>query len=122
MGILTGFLFVLFILVCLLLVFFVIIQDDQGEALGSLFGGGNQPAFGNSSGNILTKITGILGFLFFLSTALISFTITSRDKGGLIGIAREKAAKKTKIEWWDEAPSLREGKKLEKALEKSTQP
>ena len=55
MGLLGIILLIIFVICALLLIFMVLIQDDQGEGIGGLFGGGSSTAFGSSAGNVLTR-------------------------------------------------------------------
>ncbi|MDR2521963.1 MAG: preprotein translocase subunit SecG [Spirochaetaceae bacterium] len=77
MGILNGFLLVLFIIVAVLMVLLVLVQNEDGDTMGGVFGGGSNTAFGSRSGNILTKTSSVLGALFFIlafSLALLNRT------------------------------------------------
>ena len=77
MGILNGFLLVLFIIVSVLMVLLVLVQNEEGDTMGGVFGGGSNTAFGSRSGNILTKTSSVLGALFFIlafSLALLNRT------------------------------------------------
>ncbi|MDR3301747.1 MAG: preprotein translocase subunit SecG [Spirochaetaceae bacterium] len=83
MSVLSVFLLVIFIIVAVLLILLVLIQNEDGDSLGGVFGGGSSTAFGSRSGNVLTKASTILGALFFilsLSLALLNRT-PSDDKG-----------------------------------------
>jgi preprotein translocase subunit SecG len=66
MGILNGFLLVLFIIVSVLMVLLVLVQNEEGDTMGGVFGGGSNTAFGSRSGNVLTKTSSVLGALFFI--------------------------------------------------------
>ncbi|HOX92918.1 MAG TPA: preprotein translocase subunit SecG, partial [Spirochaetales bacterium] len=75
MGLFGIVLLVLFAIVCALLVFLVIIQDQEGEGLGGIFAGAGNAAFGSRSANVVVKTTYVLGTLFFVlafSLALIN--------------------------------------------------
>lgn len=77
MGVIGIVLLVVFVIVTVLLVLMVLIQSEDGDSLGGLFAGGSESAFGSRSGNILTRITSILGALFLLGSfglALINRT------------------------------------------------
>ncbi|MDR3324544.1 MAG: preprotein translocase subunit SecG [Spirochaetaceae bacterium] len=83
MNILNVFLLVAFIVVAVLLILLVLIQNEEGDGMGGIFGGGSSSAFGSRSGNVLTKASSILGALFFiicLSLALLNRT-PSEDRG-----------------------------------------
>jgi len=66
MGILSVALLVIFVIVAILLILFVLIQDEEGDGLGGIFAGGSGSAFGSRSGNVLTRTTSILGALFLV--------------------------------------------------------
>jgi len=77
MGILSVVLLVFFVIVAILLVLMVLIQNEEGDGLGGIFGGGSSSAFGSRSGNVLTRTTTVLGTLFLvisLGLALLSRT------------------------------------------------
>lgn len=57
-----------FVIICILLVCIVLIQGEEGDGLGGLFGSGTSATFGSRSGNVITKTTYILVTLFFLSS------------------------------------------------------
>lgn len=61
-------LMVAFVIICILLICVVLLQNEEGEGLGGLFGGAGSQAFGAKSGNVLTKTTYILVTLFFLAS------------------------------------------------------
>jgi preprotein translocase subunit SecG len=66
MGILGIVLLVFFVIVAILLILLVLMQDEEGDGLGGIFGGGANTAFGSRSGNVLTRATTVLGALFLV--------------------------------------------------------
>ncbi len=76
------FLIVVFVVSAIILTTIILLQDDQGEGIGGLFGGGSGSAFGPRTGNVLTKFTSIVAAVFLLSAfgaAWLSRTGTSED-------------------------------------------
>ena len=71
---------VFFAIVCALLVFMVIIQDQEGEGLGGMFGGASNAAFGSRSTNVVVKFTYVLGGLFFVLA--FSLAVMNRSQLG----------------------------------------
>jgi preprotein translocase subunit SecG len=58
---------IIFVISAILLAALVLLQDEQGEGIGGMFGGGSGTPFGSRAGNILTRATAILGAIFLLS-------------------------------------------------------
>ncbi len=102
MGILTVLLLIIFVIACLLLIAMVLIQDEQGEGLGGLFGGGSATPFGSRSGNVLTKFTSILAVVFIVVSLGLAWVNRTPDKGDVLGAAyRENAETENVTEWWN---------------------
>lgn len=68
MGVIGIILLVAFVIISILLVCIILIQNEDGEGLGGLFGSTSSQAFGARSGNFLTRATYILVTLFFLTS------------------------------------------------------
>ncbi len=109
MAVLSVLLLILFCIVSVLLMGVILIQDDQGDGLGGIFGGSNNSSVGLQSGNILTRFTGILAVLFFvLSLSLMMvYTKSYSDSKATDGVEAEvnarSGAEKT---WIDEIQEL----------------
>lgn len=73
MGVIGVVLLVLFVIICLLIVALVLMQNEEGDGLGGLFGGGSNSAFGSRSANVLTKTTYIFVTLFFVGAFFLAF-------------------------------------------------
>jgi len=56
---------VLYAIASILLIVVVLIQAGKGAGMGLFGGGGSNTTFGARGGNILTRITTILGIIFF---------------------------------------------------------
>jgi len=99
MGFFAVLLLILFVLVCALLIFLVIIQDEDSDSLGGIFAGGSASAFGSRSSNVVIKITYVLGALFFV-TAFSMAIINKSSTGNVEALATEQAQQTTNTEWW----------------------
>lgn len=93
-------LLVFFIISAILLVVLVLVQDEQGEGLGGLFGGGSSTPFGSRSGNILTKFTSIIAAVFFVCSFGMAWINRSPEKGDVVGAARRNQPQTEATEWW----------------------
>lgn len=105
MGILGIVILILFVIVCLLLIFLVVIQNEGSEGLGGIFAGTTQAAFGSRSSNIIIKVTYVLGALFFVGA--FSLALLNKGTTGNVVEAAKKAIP-TQTEWWNgstEAPA-----------------
>ena len=106
MGTIGVVLLVFFVIVCLLLVLLVSIQDDGENGMG-LLGGRGTAAFGSHSGNVLTKTTFVLVFLFFaLSLGLALVNKKPKLDKDLVPTAVEAtdtASESTTGDWWAES-------------------
>lgn len=101
MGLLGILLLVVFVLASLLLVTLVLIQDEQGEGLGGIFGGGSATPFGSRSGNVLTKFTSILGAVFLFCAFALAWINKTPESGDVLGAARRGAGTESTVEeWW----------------------
>ncbi|MBN1685742.1 MAG: preprotein translocase subunit SecG [Spirochaetales bacterium] len=110
MGILGVLLLVLFVITSLLLIVIVLMQDEQGEGLGGLFGGGSSTAFGSRSGNVLTKFTAVLAGIFLTCSFILAWINKTPETGDVLGAARRGAAQEQTVEeWWLEEPELTTG-------------
>ncbi len=115
MGLLSVLLLIVFIVSAILLAAMVLIQDEGGEGLGGIFGGGGSQQIGNRRGNILTKTTSVLGTIFILSSLGLAFANRTPDVGDVEGAARRMEGEDGVIEWWnapendsEDEPSLEE--------------
>ena len=80
MNILIAILQVLLCLICLMLIGIILLQRSKGQGAGLSFGGGAEAIFGAQMGNVLTRTTVVLGFLFL---ALVVCLIVLRPTGAL---------------------------------------
>lgn len=67
MGILMSIATVLFVILSALLVIIILLQSDKSAGMGIL-GGSSQSAFGSSTADVITKITGVLVTLFMVGS------------------------------------------------------
>ncbi|HOV39184.1 MAG TPA: preprotein translocase subunit SecG [Spirochaetales bacterium] len=108
MTIVSGILLVIFVISSLLLIAIVLIQDEQGEGMGGLFGGGSSTPFGSRSGNVLTRMTSILGAIFILTSFGLAWMNRTPESGDVVGAARRQQTAETTLEWWKTEPKTEE--------------
>lgn len=63
----------LFMLLCVMLCFIILIQESKSTGLGASFGGeSSESIFGTSTADVLKKFTGWMALIFFASCVLLS--------------------------------------------------
>ena len=93
MGVLYGFLILVEIVVCALLIVVIFMQKTKGGMGGSAFGGGaGEAIFGSRMGNVLTKSTVVLAVIFLLNTLIL--TVLSTQRIGVTDSVMEGAARR----------------------------
>ncbi len=82
LGFLDGFLKVVHVLACLILIFVVLLQQGRGGGMGAAFGGGQaaQVFGGSGAGNILTRATAIAATVFMLTSVGLAYRSSSGDR------------------------------------------
>ena len=106
MGLIGGILLVLMGISAVLLVLVVLVQDDQGEGIGGIFGGGSNTAFGSRSGNVLTRFTAVLAAVFLVSCFGLAWINRTPTAGDVVSKARQAALNGTNQQsWWVQAPA-----------------
>ena len=106
MALIGVFLLVVLIISAVLLVLVVLIQDDQGEGIGGIFGGGSTTPFGSRSGNVLTRFTAILAAVFLFCIFGLAWVNRSPEAGNVIGRARRESLNASQQQnWWVQTPA-----------------
>lgn len=68
----------LFMLLCVLLCFVILIQESKSTGLGASFGGDSGDSlFGTATADVLKKFTAWLALIFFVSCVLLSLWTTA---------------------------------------------
>jgi preprotein translocase subunit SecG len=68
------FIIALFLILCVLLCFVILIQESKSSGLGASFGGeASESVFGTATADILKKLTGWLAMIFVISCVVLSF-------------------------------------------------
>lgn len=68
----------LFMMLCALLCFIILIQESKSTGLGASFGGeASDSLFGTSTADVLKKFTAWMAFIFFVSCVLLSMWTAS---------------------------------------------
>lgn len=71
----------LFMLLCILLCFIILIQESKSTGLGASFGGeSSESIFGTSTADVLKKFTGWMALIFFVSCVLLSLWTTAMGR------------------------------------------
>ncbi len=111
MGIVSILILVVFVITSILLIIIVLMQDEQGEGLGGIFGGGSSTPFGSRSGNVLTKTTAILGAIFIVCSFALAWLNRTPESDSVVSEARrlESGEEEGAVEWWKETPSEESG-------------
>ena len=91
---------IIFIISAIVLVGIILLQDDQGDGLGGLFGGGSGSAFGSRSGNVLTKATSILAAIFLITAFSAAWMNRSPQSEGIEAKARLKSLEEQGTDDW----------------------
>ncbi|MCX6113279.1 MAG: preprotein translocase subunit SecG [Proteobacteria bacterium] len=79
---------VVHLITCFFLILFVLLQAGKGAEVGATFGGISQTFFGTQGGNILTKITTVLAFVFMAtSIGLTAFQHKEMTESVMTGVA-----------------------------------
>ena len=106
MGLISVVLLVNLIISAVLLVLVVLVQDDQGEGLGGIFGGGSTTPFGSRSGNVLTRFTAILAAVFLFCIFGIAWINKTPEVGNVVGRARAESMQGGQQQnWWVQTPA-----------------
>jgi preprotein translocase subunit SecG len=106
MGIIGIVLLVIMVISAVLLVLVVLVQDDQGEGIGGIFGGGSNTAFGSRSGNVLTRFTAALAAVFLVCIFGLAWINRTPTAGNVVSKARQEALSGTNQQsWWVQAPA-----------------
>lgn len=90
-----------FIISALLLVLVVLIQDDQGQGIGGMFGGGEGTSpFGSRTGNVLTRFTSVLGAVFLIAAFALAWINRTPDRDDFLERARLQTLEAEEGRWW----------------------
>src|SRR4029077_12725302 len=93
-GLMTTFLTILHVFVCLFLILVVLLQAGKGGGMGIAFGGGgSQTVFGSSgAGNFLTRLTSITAVVFMVTSLGLAHYSSQQDSRRLERLQGKKAA------------------------------
>ncbi len=97
MGIISIVFLILFVIVSFVLILLVVIQNENSQGLGGIFGGSSDTTFGARSGTILTKITYTVAGVFLGLTFILAFINRTPSGDGLL--ERAGPAQQGQ-EWW----------------------
>ncbi|AYE35950.1 preprotein translocase subunit SecG [Borrelia turcica IST7] len=109
--------FVFFIVTSFMIILLVLFQDEQGDGIGGVFGGGSSSIFGAKSSNVAIKITGFFIALFFIFVVTLSFINTKRVDDSLLKDI--KTNEKSSPFWNDDTKEEKETDREETLKKKS---
>ncbi len=96
MNVVRTILLVAFIIVCILGILLVLVQNEDNNGMGGVFGGGQSAAFGSHSASVLSKTTAVLvGLFFVLAFGLALVNKSSTKRVDLSAAALEQSADST---------------------------
>lgn len=104
MGVFGIILLVVFVILSLLMLLLVIVQNDNSQGLGGIFGGTSDTTFGTGSGNMLTKVTYIVGGLFLVTALGLGYVNRTPEDDGLLTQA-QAAEQQEASQWWTQSPA-----------------
>jgi preprotein translocase subunit SecG len=104
MGVFGIILLVFFVIISLLLVTLVIVQNDNSQGLGGIFGGTSDTTFGTGSGNILTKVTYIVGGLFLVTALGLGYINRTPEDDSML-TQTQAAEQQDAAQWWTQGPA-----------------
>ena len=102
MTILSTVLLVFFVIIAVLLVLLVLVQSEEGDSLGGIFAGGSGSAFGSRSGNVLTRVTTVLGSLFLIISLGLALLNRTPGGAGVEAAGREISGGAAGVNWLEE--------------------
>lgn len=80
----------MFILLCILLCFVILIQESKSTGLGASFGGeASESLFGTSTADVLKKFTAWLAAIFLASCIILSFWTAALSRTQSTGMTPE---------------------------------
>ncbi|MGA2977182.1 MAG: preprotein translocase subunit SecG [Spirochaetia bacterium] len=100
MGVIGIVLLVILVVSAILLVLVVLVQDEQGEGIGGIFGGGSNTAFGSRSGNVLTRFTALLAAIFLVCCFGLAWINRTPTAGNVVSKARQEALSTADQQKW----------------------
>lgn len=114
------------VIFAIVLIVLVLLQHGKGADMGAAFGSGSAGSLFGASGsaNFLSRFTGIVATLFFISSMSLTYLSTNQVKGDSIMnsviesdeviTTSDKADKKTKTENMDAVPDNDSNSKVDK--------
>lgn len=83
----NGFITVIHVISCVLLVIVVLMQQSKGDGMGSAFGGGGsatQSVLGGSAANVITKLTTALAVVFMVTSLVLAYFSSRQSSDSLL--------------------------------------
>ncbi len=111
MGILITVITIFLVILAVLIVLLILLQSDKNAGMGILGGGGSQSAFGSSTADVLTKMTGTMVALFMIFAFALSVIEAHRPKSIVDTLPKAKDSTIPKITPDESKPVMPGGEK-----------
>lgn len=123
MGLIGIVILVVLVVSAILLVLLVLLQDESGEGVGGIFGGGSTTPFGSRAGNVLTRLTAVLATVFLVCAFALAWLNRTPEAGNVIGKARAQQLQGSSQEdWWVQTPAPSADTAVDPAAQPAVQP
>jgi preprotein translocase subunit SecG len=107
MGVLSIILLVLFVIVCLLLVFLVAVQDENSVGLGGIFGGSSDSTFGSGTSSFINKATTLLAIAFIVLALVLGILNKTSSKDTVLeGVSTTTSTTTSDGNWYGDSTTV----------------
>lgn len=98
MGVLVTVITIFLVILAIVIVLLILLQSDKSAGMGILGGGGSQSAFGSSTADVLTKMTGTMVAIFMISAFALSVIEARRPKSVVDTLPQDQQSEQPKVQ------------------------